>query len=108
VESAVRPASRPSRFGRLEAWTGEPARRCTAVCHLHRLLHRRVNQVSLIKMDIEGAEAAVLPSLKPFLLEYKLPAIWLSLHTAWWGDDEARKRELLDVMQVRASECSRG
>ncbi len=38
-----------------------------------------LSRVSLVKMDIEGAEYAVLPTLIPFLKEYR-PTLYLSLH----------------------------
>lgn len=56
--------------------------------------------ISLIKMDMEGSEATVFPTLGPWLQEHKLPTIWLSLHCAWWGEDPAIKAKIHEVMKL--------
>ncbi|MEX0317279.1 MAG: FkbM family methyltransferase [Ruegeria sp.] len=47
--------------------------------------------VSLVKMDIEGAEFSVLPTLLPWLREHR-PALYLSTHAPFLAADERRDR----------------
>lgn len=45
------------------------------------------HKLRLIKMDTEGAELFLLPSLKPWLDSFSVkPAIWLSVHKGFWRD----------------------
>lgn len=57
-------------------------------------------EISLIKMDIEGAESTVFPSLGPWLKEQGLPTIWLSLHCAWWNEDADVKKRIIATMAL--------
>jgi FkbM family methyltransferase len=55
-------------------------------------------RIALIKMDVEGAEAALLPALAPWLAGLpRRPPIWLSLHRAHYARGEADLRALLDA-----------
>lgn len=45
---------------------------------------------SLIKMDIEGGEAVVMPTAGPLLRERKIPVL-LSTHANWYGSAEAAR-----------------
>ncbi|MBO9444625.1 FkbM family methyltransferase [Ruegeria sp. R14_0] len=58
-----------------------------------------LSQVSLVKMDIEGAEFFVLPMLLPWLKRTR-PALYLSLHSPLLGDEERLRRtsELLESL----------
>lgn len=47
-----------------------------------------LTKVSLVKVDIEGAEFMVLPSLLPWLQKQR-PALYLSLHSPLLGEDKA-------------------
>lgn len=42
-----------------------------------------VSQISLVKLDTEGAESVILPHLIPFVLEHQIP-LFVSLHEPWW------------------------
>ncbi len=46
--------------------------------------------LALIKMDTEGTELWLLPTLRPWLesLGSKKPAIWLSVHSPFWKDQD--------------------
>lgn len=54
--------------------------------------------VSLVKMDIEGAEYAVLPSLIPWLKEHR-PALFLSTHAPFVSED-ARAAQMQALFQA--------
>lgn len=44
--------------------------------------------IKLIKIDVEGAEGGLLPSLLPWIASFeagKRPALWLSIHMPYWG-----------------------
>jgi len=41
------------------------------------------DRIGLIKMDIEGAESIVLPSLTEFCIEHHVP-LFVSMHQPWW------------------------
>ena len=43
-----------------------------------------LDNVALVKMDIEGAESEVLEHAAPFLAERKVP-LWVSFHEPWWS-----------------------
>lgn len=59
----------------------------------------RTKNPNFIKMDIEGGEFYVLPSMKDALLEMK-PTLYLSLHPAWFDDKMAYMDVIADVMSV--------
>lgn len=48
------------------------------------LLKHAINDLNFIKMDIEGAEVAVLPAIKDLLKELKTITLYVSLHTQWF------------------------
>ena len=52
-------------------------------------------QISLIKMDIEGGEKIVVPALLIFLKKYK-PTIYISLHRCFLRDSEIK--EIIDIL----------
>ncbi|MGI9367848.1 MAG: FkbM family methyltransferase [Ruegeria sp.] len=62
--------------------------------------------VSLVKIDIEGAEFSVLPTLVPWLQKQR-PALFLSTHAPLLSDDEREDRmlNLFDILSFY-SECS--
>ncbi len=53
--------------------------------------------VSLVKMDIEGAEFSVLPTLIPWLKENR-PALFLSTHAPFL-DDGSRAKQMADLFE---------
>jgi FkbM family methyltransferase len=61
-----------------------------------------IKNLRLIKMDTEGAEVYLLPSLKPWLESFgpgKKPAIWLSMHVPFWSEvTDARLKGSWDVI----------
>ena len=57
-----------------------------------------LSNVSLVKMDIEGAEFAVLPALVPWLKEAR-PALYLSTHAPFL-DETARADALAGLAEV--------
>jgi hypothetical protein len=63
-----------------------------------------VSQVSLVKMDIEGAEFMVLPSLIPFLKKTR-PALYLSTHAPLLSEAERQERmaHLADLLSFYPS-----
>ncbi len=58
-----------------------------------------LSRVSLVKMDIEGAEFDVLPSLLPWLKEHR-PALYLSTHAPFLDSETGKQRiqELADSL----------
>ncbi|WP_170428864.1 FkbM family methyltransferase [Ruegeria arenilitoris] len=64
--------------------------------------------VSLVKMDIEGAEFLVLPTLVPFLQKHR-PALLLSTHAPLLPDTERKDRmsEIWDLLSFYQS-CHQG
>ena len=73
---------------------------CTPLPQLVRDEGLLPGEISLIKMDIEGAESTVFPSLGPWLKEQGLPTIWLSLHCAWWNEDTDVKKRIIATMSL--------
>lgn len=55
--------------------------------------------VHFIKMDIEGGEFELLPSMKDYLARFK-PLLYLALHTSFLPPDEqnCKMDELIDVV----------
>ena len=48
-----------------------------------------LDHLALIKMDTEGTELWLLPTLKPWLAGLKRkPAIWLSVHSPFWKEQD--------------------
>lgn len=52
-----------------------------------------------IKMDIEGGETIVLPTMKSFLSDH-LPSLYLSLHQKWFRNKASDCAMILDVLSV--------
>jgi FkbM family methyltransferase len=55
-----------------------------------------ISNLRLIKMDTEGTELWLLPSLRPWLEglgEGKKPAIWLSVHSPFWKEQETEEHK---------------
>ncbi|WP_425044174.1 FkbM family methyltransferase [Primorskyibacter sp. S87] len=63
-----------------------------------------LSRVSLVKMDIEGAEFSVLPHLVPWLKEQR-PALYLSTHAPFLPETERDRRlaELADLLSFYGS-----
>lgn len=55
-----------------------------------------VNNIALIKMDIEGGEIFVIPNIKDFLLKYK-PNFYISLH---WGDQYLNPEQVSIIVNL--------
>ena len=74
---------------------------------LHELLaaeHVDSTNISLLKIDTEGAELNLFPTLVPLLQDLGLPSIWFSLHSQFWVEDsdailEKKKNALLKAME---------
>ena len=76
------------------------------------LEEERVDMASLalVKMDTEGTELWLLPSLKPWLEGLgsgKKPAIWLSVHSPFWKDagsaeHKAKEKKAWEVLSLFA------
>lgn len=65
-----------------------------------------LSDVSLVKMDIEGAEFDVLPALLPWLQEQR-PALYLSTHAPFLAPEERTERMArLDEMLSFYGECT--
>ena len=60
-----------------------------------------VDRVDFIKIDVEGGEFELLPTMKDYLAEHK-PAVYLSLHAPFLPDDKRRHglSEIVDVLSV--------
>lgn len=58
-------------------------------------------KVDFMKIDIEGAEFALLPAIKDYLAEFR-PIVYLSTHTPYLepGERHAQMRKLLDSMKM--------
>jgi FkbM family methyltransferase len=54
-----------------------------------------VNEIGLIKMDIEGGEIVVIPAMKNFLLKHK-PPLYISFHYVFLKDEQIY--ELYDIL----------
>jgi FkbM family methyltransferase len=58
-----------------------------------------INNCNFIKMDIEGGESIVLPSIKNVLEKYK-PTLYLALHTAWINDKNTFLNNVKSIMGI--------
>jgi FkbM family methyltransferase len=65
--------------------------------------HYDISDCNFIKMDIEGAELMVIPTMKKYLKAYK-PTLYLSLHKRLFRAYEANKgydrQELMDTLKI--------
>ena len=52
------------------------------------------------KLDVEGAEATLLPALVPLLQFYEWPTLHLSVHPSFWGSDRAIATKLVTIMKL--------
>ncbi|RKX56340.1 MAG: hypothetical protein DRP29_09680 [Thermodesulfobacteriota bacterium] len=62
------------------------------------LIHPDSNKISLIKMDIEGAEFEIIPSMLDFLREFRV-SLYVSFH-ATFLDDTKRKSEIEYILSL--------
>jgi FkbM family methyltransferase len=58
--------------------------------------------VNFIKMDIEGGEALVLPTMKNYLKTHK-PVLYLSVHQPFFKDPRKDTQDIIDVLEVYAN-----
>lgn len=58
-----------------------------------------IGDCNFIKMDIEGAETIVLPTMKEYLLHNK-PVLYLSMHPAFFSDPEEDIKRIVDVLKM--------
>lgn len=56
-----------------------------------------MNDVSLIKIDVEGGEVLILKEARAFLLAYK-PTIYVSFHPAWFPDKEQNIQDIIETI----------
>ena len=56
-----------------------------------------ISQCDVIKMDIEGGETVVLPTMKDFL-EKQLPVFYMSVHQKWFVNREKGVDVILDAL----------
>jgi hypothetical protein len=104
--SSLLPAAHP--VGEGTSWTVE----CTTLASLQRDYGVSVCAAALVKIDIEGSEAAIGADLATALTlcpqpRIQLPALWLSLHPAMWSPEDRaamvaaldRLTRLYDVVQ---------
>jgi len=59
----------------------------------------KITDCNFIKMDIEGGEIKVLPSMKKYLEENK-PTLFLSLHPFWFQNKEADCKSIIDILSI--------
>ena len=57
----------------------------------------KIKDISLIKIDIEGGEKFLLPSMKDFIQQTK-PNMYIALHTPWIDDKESFFNMLKEVL----------
>jgi hypothetical protein len=61
-------------------------------------LHIAPMLVSLVKVDIEGAEANLITPLCSWLRTAGYPPLWLSLHAFAWDNTDAAQQAIVDCM----------
>jgi len=59
----------------------------------------KITDCNFIKMDIEGGELLVLPTMRQFL-EKEKPILYLSMHPHFFKNPEADTKALIDVLQI--------
>jgi hypothetical protein len=68
------------------------------------VLRENIQDLRLIKIDTEGAELFLFPSLTGWLgsLPQPKPSIWLSVHPPYWNKDtqEAARRDFWNAMSI--------
>ncbi|MBU2634603.1 MAG: FkbM family methyltransferase [Nanoarchaeota archaeon] len=55
---------------------------------------------NLIKMDIEGGESLVIPTIKKFLIDNKKPTLYLSLHPLLFKQLEKDSKRIIKVIKI--------
>jgi len=58
-----------------------------------------ITDCNLIKMDIEGAEAIVVPTMKPYL-ERNKPTLHLSMHPMFFSNPKKDTERIIDVLKI--------
>ena len=58
-----------------------------------------IEDCNFLKMDIEGGETILLPSMKDYLQKNK-PTLHISLHPNWFRDIEKDSRMIIDVLKM--------
>ena len=58
-----------------------------------------INDCNFIKMDIEGGEVRVLPTMRKYLQE-KIPTLFLSLHPFWFENKEKDCNSVIDILSI--------
>jgi FkbM family methyltransferase len=58
-----------------------------------------IRDCNFVKMDIEGGESLVLPSMKTYL-QKNSPTLFLSLHPYWFKDKERDSKQIMDVLKT--------
>lgn len=56
-----------------------------------------LESVKMIKIDVEGAEFELIPSMIPYLKKYK-PVLWLSIHPTFIDESERRVARLVECL----------
>jgi len=59
----------------------------------------KINDCNFIKIDIEGAEALVLPSMKNFLMKNKI-TLYLSMHPKFFNDPIEDTKKIIGVLKI--------
>lgn len=59
-----------------------------------------IDDLNFIKIDIEGGEKSLLPSIKGFLNREKRPTLHLSLHSDWFGNKEEYFAPIIDTLSI--------
>lgn len=60
--------------------------------------HHRIEDVTLLKLDVEGAEALILPAMQPLLANGQIRALVLELHKNTETDFGVHQDRLLDML----------
>jgi len=63
------------------------------------ILKNNIRDCNFIKMDIEGGEAIVLPSMKNYL-EINKPVLFLSIHPCFFDDIVKDTNKIIDVLKI--------
>jgi len=58
-----------------------------------------INNCNFIKMDIEGGEVVVLPTMKDYLSKNK-PTLYLSIHSFWFKNLKEDAEKIIDVLKL--------
>lgn len=71
-------------------WSDRPDRRTVPTVTLETFCAIRDIRPALIKMDVEGGEALIIPDAAGWLAAHGYP-VWLSVHMPWLADDAATR-----------------